>query len=193
MKTPFLLAVCTFLLIKIRAEDIWTSFKPGSGYGNRNGKQKNINRTRNFIVISYSEFVIKEAVSDESFVLGIDVYSWKSIKHGRYAYAVGLMPFGLTIIKAGVGEDKNRFLVNHTIYGVWKQKISVVRNNLHVLKIVALNEKPVDIALHGCWNKTIRKTELILAVATINEIVWHKIHDDLTTVRFSFLSTRRLI
>lgn len=68
----------------------------------------------NFIL----EFVIEEAVSDESFVLGKAVYSWKSIKHGKYAYAVGLMPRGLTIIKAGVGENKNRFNVNHTVHGI---------------------------------------------------------------------------
>lgn len=54
-------------------------------------------------------------------------------------------------------------------------------------KIIGLQQKPLDIALHGCWNKTTRKTELILAVAAFNrsyDINWYKIHDDLKMVRY---------
>lgn len=43
----------------------------------------------------------------------------------------------------------------------------------------------MDITLHDCWNKTIKKTELILAVAAFNQsydINWYKISDDLKMV-----------
>lgn len=55
-------------------------------------------------------------------MLGKDVYSWKSARLKKHVYAVGLMPRGLTIIKAGVCEDKNVFKVNHTIHGTYLLK-----------------------------------------------------------------------